>query len=1226
MIGSFAFTKGGTQTVTLSNGSTKAVSVLTVGASNVYAFVGTGGPYWTTSQGGTIQAPTSSTAVGVALSNLSFGLALLEGSDGSSYYALGATASGIALVGVPGVTLTATSLSLDVNGSGQGAGSPVVNFAASYPASGGNPAGLAVTTGPGTSIVLNDTAARLEATGTVTLVVGFSGIPAISLSATVTFEDTTDGNGTQVIELALENLGFSFGSPALFSISGASGLFVISGSTMAGEISVPLNFAVPAADNSTISFNGTISLEFNSGGNPVNTTFTDAATGMTQTLDVPAGPYVLLAGTGNLIIDGHTLSGSVQFDEVTVPPASGGTGQTEVRIAGSNIALNFTDPSFGGVTLSDGQGAFVFLSGGVAGQLSGNFQFSANGPNIGAGGQVYLQINTTNANVDQTIPLATGGVLQINVTASTFAIGVTNASINIDNIVTLTGNFQVTSEPGMDLIGASNVTLFLGEGPLTIDGAPNPNAIGIEVTNAEIGVVKMTSTGTYAVFAYGQAQLVGLSPLAVSGSIAVLINQTGQAINETVPLPPGSSPSSVPVVFQSAAFLEEFSAGYDSDGQVDPNQLLTISASQVASRSRASPVQFTRTPTGQVSVNVPTASVNITIPDSSGNFPSTPTFSIHGSAQFTIGGGSGFQLQSLRVDGFSIFGVGATIQTPSTSLQAPTATLSYPTDGQVIDVNQLNNQGYIEVHYNDVNNAGINVQNILNGSGQFILSGAAAANVEVNAVPTQLSPNDPSDFLYHFEGQFALPTGATTSTITVMFKPGSFADTDGATNGTQYASFTLFNSTTQAATQTITLSGNPTGGSYVLGVTRPDTGAAGTITVPFADTTAQVQTLFDAFFGAGNTTVALGNGGDTLTVTFTGTLAGQTVPAFTINSDGLTGGTSPGVVVAGNTAPATAMLAGPANGSTVNTQSMDQRAYIDVTFNLPAGETIVPGSLTGHEITISGAAVANVQLASGAPSLVSGNTYRYALAPTTGTAVNQMFAAGLVVVNFAATTLHVQVPQGAGSTTTVSTTINLLASTESFTVSGAVNDESSASNGITLGPLSLAGPSLGLAGESFSGGTLDLTIAIGVASASLSFGSSQSGSGVTASLTDVLGTFNVQVNLIKLIPAAPGQERLGHPGRVQRAGQLQPERRRPQHHRARSGDDHRQRHRDQLQPVVQPQCGAGRREAGGDARHGWPVPPEVPDGQFGHGEPARLRRLRRGPVGHVILRPARPPR
>ena len=559
------------------------------------------------------------------------------------------------------------------------------------------------------------------------------------------------------------------------------------------------------------------------------------------------------------------------------------------------------------------------------------------------------------------------------------------------------------------------------------------------MTNAEIGVVKMTSTGTYAVFAYGQAQLVGLSPLGVSGSIAVWINQTGQAINQTVPLPPGSTPSSVPVVFQSAAYEEMFAAGYDANGLVDPNQLLTISASQVFTIQGA--VQFTMSPTGQLNVNVPTASVNISIPDSNGNFPSTPTFSVTGSAQFTIGGGSGFQLQSLRVNGFSIFGESATIQTPSTSLQAPTATLSYPTDGQVVDLNQLNKQGYIEVHYNTYNGVPINVQSILGGSGQFILSGAAAANVEVNAVPTQLSPNDPSDFLYHFQGQFALPSGSTTSTITLMFKPGSFADTDGATNGTQYASFILFDATAQAATQTITLSGNPTGGSYVLGVSRPDTGAAGTITVPFADTTAQVQTLFDAFFSAGNTTVALGNNGDTLTVTFTGTLAGQTVPAFTINSDGLTGGSSPGLVVAGNTAPATAMLAGPANGSTVNTQSMDQRAYIDVTFNLPAGETIVPGSLTGHEITISGAAVANVQLATGAPSLVSGNTYRYALAPTTGTAVNQMFAAGVVVVNFAATTLQVQVPQGAGSTTTVSTTINLLASTEGFTVSGAVNDE-----------------------------------------------------------------------------------------------------------------------------------------------------------------------------------------
>ncbi len=1116
LTGSVSFTKGATQAVTLTGaGGTKDVSVLTVGASNVYAFAGIGGPYWVTNPDGSVQAPSSTTAVGVALGNLSFGLALLEANDGSaSYYALNASAASVALIGVAGVTLSATSLNLDVNGSSGPSGSPVVNFAASYPASSGTTqAGLTVSTGPGTSVLLNDTTSVLSAYGTVTLGVGFSGQPAISLSAFVTFEDTTDGNNSQVIELSLQSLSVSFGSPAIFSINsmnGASAFFVITGSTMAGEVTVPLKFSIPA-NNPTVVFMGNISLEFNSGAAPVDTTFTDAASGAMQTLDVPGGPYVQLAGNISLLINSVKMTGSFQFQQVTLPGANGAPSQTAVEIAASNVSLTYSDPSYGSVSLTDGQGAFVFLPTGVAGQLSGTF--SGNLPAIQAGGQVSLQINTTSTTVNQTVSLASGGSLQINVPANTFALGISNASINIDNIVTLTGNFQVTTEPGMTLYGASNVTLFLGEGPLMINGALNPNAIGIEVTNASIGVVKETSTGAYAVFAYGQVALVGLSPLSISGSIAVLINQTGQSLDVTVPLPSGSTPASVPVDFQSGAFLEEFAAGYDSNGQVDPTQLLTISASQVFTIQGA--VQFTETSTGQVNVNVPTASVNITIPDANGNFPSTPTFSINGSAQFTIGGGQGFQLQSLQVNGFSIFGVNATIATPSTALRAPTATLSYPYDGQVIDVNQLNKQGYIEVHYNDVNNAGINVQNILNGSGQFTLSGADLGTVQVNDDPTQVSPSDDSDFEYHFEGQF-VTTGAN-PTITVMFKPGSFGDNDGATNQTQYASFTLFNSTSQQSTQTVTLSGSPTGGTFVLGVSRPDTGAAGTISIPFGSTTSQVQSLFDAFFGAGNTTVTVANN-DSLSVLFTGTLAGQTMPVFTVNSGGLTGGTTPGVGVTGNNAPATASLASPINGSSVNTQSMDQRAYIDVTFNVPGGDTVVDNNVLTGVVSLSGTAASNIAPL-GAPTLVSGNTYRYSLTPASGVAMNQMFSDGVVVVNFSAATLTVQVPQGAGSTGTATVTVPLLASTESFTVTGAVTDESAASNPITLGPLSLSGPSLGLAGESFSGGTLDLTVAIGVASASLSFGGSQSGSGVTASLTDVLGTFNVQVNLIKLIPA-----------------------------------------------------------------------------------------------------------
>ncbi len=1120
--GSVAFTQSTAKTLTLSDGTTIAsASVLTVGASHVYAFAGVGGPYWMTGPGGSIEAPLDSSAVGVALANVSFGLALLEAPGGSpSFYALKATADGISLVGVPGVTLSAKNLTLDVNGT-SASGGPVVNFAASYPASSGNSqAGLTVSTGPGTPVLLNDATSVLSASGNVMLDVSFAGQPALTLSANVTFEDTKDpSSNSQAIALVLSGFDVSFGG--LFNIKNASGVFLLTGSTLAGEIILP-DFSF---SNSTVSFTGTITLEFNNGPNAVDTTFdfTEQTTGMpgSDMLNVPAGPFVLVAANNlNLMIDDPTkgnspvtFTGNVQIEDVSVPSTSGAAASSEVRIALYGVGFSEQSPTYGSFTLTNGQGVLILLSGGVAGQFSGKLDFTMGGPT--GSGTVYFNINTTDTIVVQTVPLAEGGSLSVNVAGNMWQLQIANASITIGNpaIVTLTGNFSVTSEPGMTLYGASNVTLFLGVGPPTVNGAANTNAIGVEVTDASIGVVAIN--GTYAVFAYGQAALVGLSPLSVSGSLAVWYNDTRESLNVSVPLPPGSTQSSVPVTFQSAQNVEEFAAGYNDVGTVNLKQFLTISASQVFTIQGA--VQFTESPTGQVAVDVPNATVSIKIPDSSGNFPSTPTFSISGSAQFMIGGASGFQLQSLQVNGFSIFGAGATIQNPAAALLPLTATLVSPGDGSMVDVDTLNQDGYIQVHYNDYNGFPINVTSILTGAGQFTLSGAAAANVVVNSRPTQVNPDDDSDFDYSFTGSFVVPS-SDSPTVMVEFTPGSYGDMAGATNLTQYASFTLFNSATQQSTQTISLSGNPSGGTFVLGVSRPDTGAAGTISIPFGSTTSQVQSLFDAFFGAGNTTVTVANN-DSFSVLFTGTLAGQTMPVFTVNSDGLTGGTTPGVGVTGNNAPATASLASPINGSSVNTQSMDQRGYIDVTFNVPGGDMVVDDSALTGVVSLSGTAANNIQPLLGAPKLVSGDTYRYSLTPASGVAMNQMFSDGVVVVNFSATTLTVQVPQGAGSTGTAMVTVPLQASTESFTVSGSSSDEASSTTGIKLGPLMLSGPSLGLAGESFSGGTLDLSVAIGVASASLNFGSGQSGSGITASLTNVLGTFHVQVNVFSLLSA-----------------------------------------------------------------------------------------------------------
>jgi hypothetical protein len=87
--GQFAFSQSGTpQTVRIANGSatggsvTKQVNVMTIGASDVNAFVGVGGPYFVDSdQDGDIDTndmPQTEGAMGFVLRDLDFALALFK--------------------------------------------------------------------------------------------------------------------------------------------------------------------------------------------------------------------------------------------------------------------------------------------------------------------------------------------------------------------------------------------------------------------------------------------------------------------------------------------------------------------------------------------------------------------------------------------------------------------------------------------------------------------------------------------------------------------------------------------------------------------------------------------------------------------------------------------------------------------------------------------------------------------------------------------------------------------------------------------------------------------------------------------------------------------------------------------------------------------------------------------------------------------------------------------
>src|SRR5262249_41172282 len=156
-----------------------------------------------------------------------------------------------------------------------------------------------------------------------------------------------------------------------------------------------------------------------------------------------------------------------------------------------------------------------------------------------------------------------------------------------------------------------------------------------------------------------------------------------------------------------------------------------------------------------------------------------------------------------------------------------------------------------------------------------------------------------------------------------------------------------------------------------------------------------------------------------------------------------------------------ATLASPANGGTASLQTLNAQRYIDVTFNAPAGSTVVASSIDGDELKITGAGAANLARNPDGTVLanvmnVSGNTYRYLLTTRTGVDAKDLFVAGQVNVQFVAGSWGVV----GGSAVTGDTAALAVRSDEVFTVSASLQTAGTASNALAIGPLSLEGPSV----------------------------------------------------------------------------------------------------------------------------------------------------------------------
>ena len=109
------------------------------------------------------------------------------------------------------------------------------------------------------------------------------------------------------------------------------------------------------------------------------------------------------------------------------------------------------------------------------------------------------------------------------------AVSASNLSLNIGDFVTIEGDVAFTG----DTFAGQNLEIFLGQGPARLEnGDLNPLAVGVLLTNARIGLIRVGST--YALHAEGTVMLLGVNGVTIVGTAIVDVNTTGTIVQRTL--------------------------------------------------------------------------------------------------------------------------------------------------------------------------------------------------------------------------------------------------------------------------------------------------------------------------------------------------------------------------------------------------------------------------------------------------------------------------------------------------------------------------------------------------------------------------------------------------------------------------------------------------------------------------------------------------------------------
>jgi hypothetical protein len=1093
--GQFAFTKGSVGTGVLKDTLGRAIpgayNLMTIGGSGINVFVGNGDP--DSNQDGAFDGaddPAANGAVGVKLVNLEVALALFSpvvavgtANTRASYYAITASADNIALVGVDGVTAQGSDILLQVNAASPARGGatptappPAINFLASFPMAGGSTsalagAGLRVFIGPdpdgdgpleAPSKTIQFDKTLVAVAGTIDLKFDFDGdqVDDVSLHTTIQFQQTLRANNTKAIQISLTDTRLVLGGPTpLLDLTIPQGLIFIGNNGVAasfdlGNLSLDLDgvhvsggLQFTLSTIPTKNFDETFIVDRDQFDNDGDGSIDEA--GESVRLQIKdGGPYLRISGKVDvrIAIGGDadtappefTLHGDFVFEQITVRPATlSAPAVKAIRVGAANVAATVFDPnSRQYVSFADGLGGFLITTSvvgnttvrGIAGTLALTTNVSLGA--VTAGGRVVLELNNTGAAVEQTIRVGDQNIL-IRFTAQEGRIlrfAIFDAGFDFAPYFSVSGDFTRSSDAIYTYYGARNVSIFLGYVPdggsyLGGDGQVKSGAIGLLIVDATLAMAERDGptpgTKLRAVYATGQASLIGLDGLTITGRITVRISNLGQAIDKQIALPndpakpPPTTPESIHLQIGSGQ-IEQFSIGFNESGEIVGTDRVLISAAGIFTLSGA--VQFTRAPNGRIDVDLPEATVDINLPDGDGQLQAA--FGITGAARFFFGGVEGFQLQSLQVRGYSLFGQTATIAPAASSLLPVSADLAGPFNGSIV---AAENFSELKVYFRDVNRVGLDASSIEDAGDEILVNaykadGSFLRSFDVNGAARKLtSGTNSTTWVYALTTDAAAALRAAVAsdsrlTLEVQFLANSWTDALGKTNGTEIERFTVYST---------------------------------------------IKPVLDAPY---------------------------------------------------------AVLASPFTGEVVSKSGLNTKRYIDFSFFDPSGGVVDLASLADDapELKITGAGAANVAIdtttgfALGSWTQLSASTYRFTLLTKAGVLPAQTFVDGDVRVELVANSWTV------GNGARVGQVLR-----ETFTVSGAVAGAAAATNPITIGPMVIDGPTVGLVKTGFKDGKLVLSIGIGANSAGLNFGAG----GVTAEFTGLLGTFDVTVDILKAVTA-----------------------------------------------------------------------------------------------------------